>query len=348
MFKIIICLFLVFMLFPIHSSFSQQSDTSSTLAVKFTNFAPFQYKTDDGYTVIVGEVENTKEFPLTAMKIWAGFYDDLNEQPLESTIGTTTLDVIPPFGKSPYIIKSQNPNPDITNVSVNLQGFQSGIPKEENLNIELTNLDVGERIKFSGSITNISDANSTNNKIHLAFYDIFSPPRILDVVTIMEEEIESTSSFAFEFDEKYDPNIVELKVFAESDSYFSNIYQIPVEKYIPPQIAINGVSVVDSEGNEAVSTFVGTSIDIGIIASLQNQEPSEQEFVYYAQIKQSGKNALVEYIGKHEGTFSNVEESPSIEWTPNKTGIYYVETFVWDDDGVTIAPKGPIVLLNVN
>ena len=154
MLKIILSLFLVFMLFPINSGFSQSSNTVPTLGIEFTNFSPFHYKTDDGFTVIVGEVKNTKNFPITGIKIWAGYYDEFGDQPIESTIGATVLDVIPPLGKSPYLIKSQNPNPEITNVSVNLLGFNSAVPKVENLNIELTNLNVGEKIKLSGSITN--------------------------------------------------------------------------------------------------------------------------------------------------------------------------------------------------
>ena len=113
MLKVIFSLFLVFMLFPINSSFSQQSDTASTLAVQLTNYSPFLYNTEDGYTVIVGEVENTSGFPMTDITIRAFFYDDFGGQPLESIFGTTILDVLPPFGKSPYVIKSQNPDPEI-------------------------------------------------------------------------------------------------------------------------------------------------------------------------------------------------------------------------------------------
>jgi len=85
--KIILSLLLVLILFPISSSFSQGIDKPPTLGIVLTSFSPNYFKDDMGHTIILGEVENTRSFPITAVKIWAGFYDDINEQPLESVIG---------------------------------------------------------------------------------------------------------------------------------------------------------------------------------------------------------------------------------------------------------------------
>jgi len=38
---------------------------------------------------------------------------------------------------------------------------------------------------------------------------------------------------------------------------------------------------------------------------------------------------------------------PSVEWTPQNTGLYFVETFVWDPNAVPLASKGPIALILV-
>jgi len=152
--RIILSLLLVLILFPISSSFSQGIDKEPTLAIVLSSFSPNYFKDDMGYTIILGEVENTKSFPITGVKIWAGFYDEISEQPLESALGGTILDVIPPFSKSPYLIRSSSPNAAITSVSVNLLGFTSATLKDESLTLNSEISSIADRIKISGSITN--------------------------------------------------------------------------------------------------------------------------------------------------------------------------------------------------
>jgi len=144
--KTLLAIFLIFALFPISSSYSQEfTDKEPTLGIVLTSFSPFNYKNDDGKTVILGEVENTKNFPISGIKIWAGFYDNFSENPLETIIGTTILEVIPPFGKSPYMIISENPNSAITSVSVNLLGFNSSPEKKPQLKLQIDTLEIGKK-----------------------------------------------------------------------------------------------------------------------------------------------------------------------------------------------------------
>ena len=118
---------LLFLLFPVTLGYAQVTDTPSTLGVKLTSTAPFVYKDSEGYTVVLGEVENTKSFPVNNVKIWAGFFSgksgDSGESPLETAIGSSLLQVIPAKGKSPFMIKSENADPDISQVSINMMGF---------------------------------------------------------------------------------------------------------------------------------------------------------------------------------------------------------------------------------
>ncbi len=92
--RIFIGVFLILLLFPAGTGFSQVSDTSPTLGIALTSFTPYNYKDERGHTIIIGEVENTKNFPITGIKIWAGFYNDVNLQPLESVMGSTLLEVV--------------------------------------------------------------------------------------------------------------------------------------------------------------------------------------------------------------------------------------------------------------
>ena len=347
--------FFVFLLFPISASFSQVTDQPSQFGIALTSFTPYNFKDDDGHTVIIGEIENLKNFPITEVKVWGGFYDDINEQPLETAIGTTVIDVIPPFGKSPYVIKSPNPNSAITAVSVNLLGFTSATPKIEQMAIDSEIAEIGNDIKISGTLTNNASGSASNVKIHVAFYDAFQPPRILGVGTIdLAENIEANSSANFQFTERFDSRSVGYKVFAESVNYYSNIQNLEIQttESLTKLVTINDISVQDDGGNKLTDVKVDNRITIESRIGIQytaDQETYEQPYRYYVQVKQSGEKAFVEFIGIYEGSFRDSGEVlfPSVKWTPQSTGLYFVETFVWDADAVPLASKGPVILILV-
>ena len=342
------------LLFSLNPSFSQFDDRPPTLGLELTSFEPFQYKDEEGYTVIVGELKNTRDFPVTGVKIWAGFYDDVNLQPIESTIGTTILEVIPANSNAHYMIKSPSPNSSITNVSVNLLGFNSAVAKHQALIVESVTTEITDRFVFSGTLENTAGSDSENINIHLIFYDAFAPPRIVGIFTTeIEEMITAGSSITFDFDEKKPRQAVGFKIFAESNNFSSNSVdnKIVPQEFISKLITINDVSIYDKQGNRLSDVTVNSPIKIQSNISLQftdSQLAPEQSYVYYTQIKQSGVKPFVEYIGTFEGTFNDERsQNPNLEWIPEKKGIYFIETFVWDTKGIPLASSGPIILVLV-
>ena len=361
MIKSILTILLALSLFPISSSFSAELiDKPPSLGIVLTSNSPFNYKDIDGKTVILGEVQNTKSFPVSGLKIWAGFYDDINENPLETTIGTTILEVIPPFSKSPYMIISPTSNPKITSVSVNLLGFNSSPEKKQNLSLELGTLKIEDKISLSGSITNKGPLNSTNTKIYLISADVFVPPRILGITPIeLDQDLASGQKDSFEFNVPHDSRAVSFKIVAESDDYTSGIMEVKNTSVsvLTTLVTINDISLTDAAGNRISNMSAGTPVNIQSSLGIEYSaiEKSQlQPFVYWIQIKQSFETngqtkSYVEYIGKAEGTFdSPAEQLPTIEWTPPNEGLYFIETFVWDPNSIPLASKGPISLVLVN
>jgi hypothetical protein len=359
--KALLILFVVITLFPISSSYSQEfTDKEPTLGIVLTSFSPFNYKEVDGKTVILGEVENTKSFPVSGIKIWAGFYDNISENPLETTIGTTIMEVIPPFGKSPYMIISETANPRITSVSVNLLGFNSSPEKQQELNLHLNTLEMGENLSLSGTITNDGELNSTNTKIQLISYDSFNPPRVLGIATVnLENDIISGESENFEFDVKRDSRATAFKIIGESQDYSTGILEISDTslEILNKLVTISDITVVDDEGNQITDISVGSSIHIQSQLDFQElsiEESQAQEYVYWIQIKKSLEvngetKSFVEFIGKAEGSIdTNGVENPSVGWIPENDGLYFVETFVWDPKHNPLASKGPLSLILVN
>ena len=131
--KIILSIFLILILFPISSGFSAEYyDNKPTLSVVLTSNDPFVYKDDEGYTVVVGAVENKDNLSsITDVRVDVIFYDDVSPQPLEIIEGGTVLEVIPPLGKSPYMIRSNSTNLDIPHVSVSIGGFHLSTSKSK-------------------------------------------------------------------------------------------------------------------------------------------------------------------------------------------------------------------------
>ena len=358
--KRFLAFFIIFSLFPISSSYSQVVDTEPTLGIVLTSFSPFNYKDEDGKTVILGEIENTKNFPVSGVKIWAGFYDNFSENPLETTIGTTIIDVVPPFGKAPYMIKSETANAAITSVSVNLLGFNSSPEKKRDLSLHLDTLHVGENLSLTGKITNNGEINSTNTKIQLISYDSFSPPRVLSISAVeIENNLLPGESTDFEFDVKRDSRATAFKIVAESTDYVTDILDITDTslQVLNKLITISDVEVVDSMGKRLSDVSIGTQINIQSKLDFQDlslEESEVQDYVYWIQIKKSveinGKTkSFVQFIGNAEGSIATEGiETASVGWIPENDGLYFVETFVWDPDFNPLASKGPISLILVN
>ena len=73
--------------------------------VFFVNTYPFSFKDGKGYTVVLGEIFNNHNFPITDVKIRVNFYNTISNESIDSVLGYTILDSIPAFGTSPVIIK---------------------------------------------------------------------------------------------------------------------------------------------------------------------------------------------------------------------------------------------------
>ena len=135
--KLILSIFMVLLLVPISQSFSQEySDNAPTLSVSLHNETPFVYQDSDGYTVVVGSVDNNNSLTsVTNVQIQVKFYDEFDPNPIEVSVGHTILEVIPPNGQSPFAIRSENPNPNITEASISLLGFDSSVEKQKGLSV---------------------------------------------------------------------------------------------------------------------------------------------------------------------------------------------------------------------
>ena len=354
MFKVILCTFLILLLVPFSEAFSAEStDTPSTLTLSLNEDNIHVYQDSDGHTVVVGLVENNNSLtPVTNVKIQVNFYDDFNPSPLEVVQGNTTLEVVAPNGKSPYSIRSQTPNPEITQASVSLLGFDSSVEKQKELTVYSTDVFLDDSFRFSGILQNGGAPNSNTN-VYLAFYDGFEPPRILGVSTIELGNVGSNAEVSFNLDEVIDSRAVGFFLFAESNIFVSDFVniKIPPRQIVDKLITISDVSVEDTNGNKISELSVGSPVHIKseTLIKFASEESDETAYTYYVQVKESGKMPYVEYIGKFDGRFIGTGiQTQTIDWIPEKTGLFFIETFVWDRNNVPIAEQGPFVLIVVN
>lgn len=336
---------LLLMMLPVQG-FAQLTDTPSSLGVKLTGNT-FSYQDSEGYTIVLGEVENTKTFPVTNVKIWAGFYGEgESKNPLETNTGSTILTVVPPYGKSPFMIKSKTPDPEISEISVNMLGFNSASAKQQLLDVAPSSLYISDTMSLSGTITNKGQQPSLNTMVHLISYDSFSPPRVVGIQTVSVSELKPNTTYDFAFDGAADPRATSFKVIAESNNYQSKatpVTDVSVD-IMTRLITINDIKVTDSSGKPLSKIKLGTPVDITSALSIQSLASGSQEYVYYAQVKQFGERGTVEFLGTAEGAFnSTAQQSPHVTWTPETEGGFFIETFVWDKNGAALASQSNTV-----
>jgi len=352
--KLILSVFLALLLIPFSQSFSQEfSDNAPTLSVSLKNETPFVYQDSEGYTVVVGAVENHNSLtPVTNVEIRVNFFDDSNPSPIEVVQGNTTLEVIPPNGQSPFAIRSMSPNPEITQASVSLLGFDSSVEKQKGLVVYSSDVLFDSSFKFSGVLQNGGAPNSDTN-VYLAFYDSFEPPRILSVSTIELGDVESDATIPLNLDVKIDSRSVGFFLFAESNVFYSDFVdvKIPTPQSLTKLASISSVVVKDTLGMPLSEIKLGSTVNIEsktLVQFTTDQNSDETPYTYYIQIKESGKSPYVEYIGKYDGRFiEDGLQSQTIDWIPEKSGLFFIETFVWDRSNIPLSEQGPFVLINV-
>lgn len=350
--KIFFSIFLVLLLFPASTGFSQElSDTPSTLSVVLTSEAPFVYKDKEGYTIVVGNVENKNALTsVSNVQLRVNFYDETGTEPLEIKKGKTILEVIPETGTSPYMIKSSSPNPNITHVSVMLEGFSPSSAKLQHLVVESSKVFLDQSLKLSGVLTN-GGAPISGTFVYIAFYDNFDPPRLVGISSIPIGEVAANEKVNFYFDEEIDQRAVSFQLFAQSNVFYSNFTNELIPEKITKLVTISNVDLNDSQGNKLSEITVGSIVNIQsnvMVQFSEEQKTNETPYRYYAQVKNSG-SPTVEFLEKSDGRFiGSGSQSVSIDWMPKNSGIFFIETFVWDRNNVPIADEGQVVLIVVN
>ena len=357
--KSIFGIILFLLLLPISPIFSQEySNTNPTLTVSINSDSNFMYQDSEGYTVVIGLIENNDSLSfLTNVVIQASFYDDFNPNPLEVKEGTTLLKVIPPNTKSPFIIRSDNP--DITQVSTKFLNFDTSGSMTNSLNISINDVSLQPITTLSDTFYNLSflgilqngDVLISDTVTHLAFYDVFN--RIIQISTIEIGHVDANELVSLKLNEQINPSSVGFLLFSESDKFYSDVMDVKIP---PPQIitkiaTISDVIVTNTLGKTLSEIKVGSTVKIESKTLLQFTD--EIPYTYYVQIKESPSNldmpSTVEYIGNFDDQFiGNGIQLQSLDWIPEKKGLFFIETFLWDENNVPIAVKGPLVSVLVN
>jgi len=357
--KSIFGIILFLLLLPISPIFSQEySNTNPTLTVSINSDSNFMYQDSEGYTVVIGLIENNDSLSfLTNVVIQASFYDDFNPNPLEVKEGTTLLKVIPPNTKSPFIIRSDNP--DITQVSTKFLNFDTSGSMTNSLNISINDVSLQPITTLSDTFYNLSflgilqngDVLISDTVTHLAFYDVFN--RIIQISTIEIGHVDANELVSLKLNEQINPSSVGFLLFSESDKFYSDVMDVKIP---PPQIitkiaTISDVIVTNTLGKTLSEIKVGSTVKIESKTLVQFTD--EIAYTYYVQIKEISSNldmpSTIEYIGKFNDQFiGNGIKLQSLDWIPEKKGLFFIETFLWDGNNVPIAAKGPLVSFLVN
>lgn len=338
----------------IPESFAQYIDTPSTLSVLETSDAPYIYKNQEGKTVVIGEVENRNTLSaMSDIQIQVIFYDSTGIDIIEVADGSTILDVVPPQETSPYIITSKSANPAIGKVSVSVNAFNSAPSKTVGLELAVSDITHYDHFNFTGTIKNVGKASSDHTIAYIVFYDIFSPPRLLHIEPISIGHLLIDESIDFSFSKLLNPRAVGFKIFAQSDIFHSNSIDNPVPsqktQVMTELVQISPLTITDYKGNKMSSIKINSDIRLGSSLEFSSTDNTTiQPYTFHVQVIQSGDIPFIEFIASDTGVFyGDTQKDASVIWTPKNTGLYFVETYVWDMDGIPIAAKGPVSLILV-
>ena len=190
--KLIFGIIFILILFPTSKSFSQEyTDTIPTLTVSTNSNTNYMYQDSEGYTVVIGVVENNDPLSfVTNVKVQAYFYDEFNPDPLEVKEGSTILNVIPPSSTSPFVIRSETSNSDIVYVYTKILTFETSKIMDDSLKISISDVsiepitnpnDSSYTFSFSWILRN-GNSQTSETSVYVAFYDVFD--RIIQISTI--------------------------------------------------------------------------------------------------------------------------------------------------------------------
>lgn len=358
-------------------AYSQEyTDTLPSLVAVFDDSSRYVFLDDSGHGVMTGMVENRSPDYLSSVYIQVKFFDKTAGALVDVVSNATLLDVLPPNSKTPFLIRSSAPDLNIAHASAKIIHVDSAPNKEYDLNLQvgavesfIANADQ-YNIAISGEIQN-GPAPSSDAVVYVAFHDAFDPPRTLDVKTVSLGDLRPDETVQFLLDEMIPLQSRSFSIFAESDVYHSKaIHQQKID--LPASFdaaslydrmltaSITDVSLRDGDDNRISSASIGDSISIKSTVSMQftgnldagNSDGSIQytptPYVFYTQIKDASESAQVEFIGTHKGQFVNQDKHIlHTNWVPQNPGLYIAETFVWDEDNVPLAARGPVLLVLV-
>ncbi len=350
--KLILGIFLILFLIPASQSFSQLND--STLSIALPENRQSVYLDSDGFAKAVGLAENLNSLSsVSNVQIQVRFFEEFNSEPVEIILGSTILEVIPPNGISPYEISSKMSNTNITKASVSLITFDSSPDKDLELIVYSSGITYDSTLNFSGVLQN-GGAPISNVTVYLAYYDdSFDPPPILGVTTLHLGELDLNTDISFEVNETINSFSKGFFLFAESDIFYSDFVdiKIPPQQSLTLQVSISEVTIKDTDGATLSEIILGSTVNIEsktVVQFSEDQSTDETPYTYYIQIKESGKSPTVEYIGKYDGRFIGTgAQYQTIDWVPEKGGLFFIETFVWDRNNVPLSDQGPFILINV-
>ena len=257
--KLIFGIIFILILFPTSQSFSQEyTDTNPTLTVSTNSNTNYVYQDSEGYTVVIGVIENNDPLSfVTNVKVQAYFYDEFNPNPLEVKEGSTILDVIPPSNSSPFVIRSETPNSDIVDVYTKILTFETSKTQDDSLKISISDVsiepvnnsnDSSYTFSFSGILRN-GNSQTSETSVYLAFYDVFD--RIIQISTIDIGDMNIDELATIKLNEEISSSSIGFVLFSESDKFYTDFIDVEIPA---PQLRTNlattcGSSEVSIGGN---------------------------------------------------------------------------------------------------
>lgn len=316
---------------------AQTYDTPSTLAVYISN-PIYKYVDVDGYTTVTGMIHNESDLSYVGnVVILVRFYDSTSDMPLYKAVSSPSLQVIPPKSTSPFSVRSPEPDIRIADAIPSILIFEQADPKPLGLKM---NMDV---VTGDVIVSDVAHAPHTNVTIHVAYGDVFEPPRVLrtDVYTMGDLEMNGTLHTNIYGNIPY--NTKSVAIYAESDVFSSQSVERRISNNAPSPYTdshILDVWIKDDGGTRITQLDIRQNVTIGAGVHLD----TNSTHWLYVQIKPKVSPTIV-FLESIPVQPPDVEVT--VPWNPPNLGDYILEVFLRSSLDTPISIPGPIVLFAV-
>ncbi len=285
--------------------------------------------------IVLGEVENTGP-PAQFIQVVADYFDE-NHVQITSAFAAIVLERLNTNQISPFKIVLSDPSMAelVKSFTVKVESTNPAEEKPRVLDVIFHKIEpVGESLLVSGRVVNDGTAFSKNTRIVVVLYNSLGQPVSLAWTFTDPKDVLPNGSGVFSLEMKVGRlgSVAGYAIYSESTQYTEVKRVLKLEtvdlEELSETVRLKRLDATNVGGSPVDTVQVGETVLFK--ASLANNIPQRQQFMYILQIKDRN-----DYVISISWLVDNLDIREDLEvalaWTPTEEGTYRAEAFIWNN-----------------